>query len=281
MVIIMEHAIFRKPSPFCEANYCYADGCGFESYPDFRIRRKLFDNYLIMYVLSGTLIVEQYGHTYNITVGEYIALDLHDAHEYYFKNGDPATILWSHMNGNVIDLLFEKLKSTTPLPFIYKNISIQEKLEELLNLLKSADENGASSKLFEMMMLVFHDVESLQNPISATNDATKAFKMKVANYISNHIDKNISLEELANFMGLSKYYFIKKFTQIFQQTPMAYVVDEKMKIAIYYLSYTDNKIEVISTMLGFSDTAYFSNVFKKHAGLSPKNYREQFNEYKY
>ena len=85
----------------------------------------------------------------------------------------------------------------------------------------------------------------------------------------------LSNEELASLCGISKYYFIKTFKAVMGVTPQRYCTGIIVDKAKYLLSNTVYNVNEISLRLGIEDSLYFSRMFKKHTGLSPKEYRQQ------
>ena len=101
-------------------------------------------------------------------------------------------------------------------------------------------------------------------------------------YISTHINEPISAVDVIAFSGRSRSYLFKKFQQELGSTIGAYITDCKLREAKSLLRYTDKSLSEISSYLCFSSQAYFQNVFKRHTGLTPSEYRskelEHFNK---
>ena len=83
-----------------------------------------------------------------------------------------------------------------------------------------------------------------------------------------------SNEELAEFCGLSKFYFMKLFKNIIGISPQQYYMSLVIDKSCYLLMNTLYNVSEISVICGIEDSLYFSRVFKKHMGLSPSKYRK-------
>ena len=92
-------------------------------------------------------------------------------------------------------------------------------------------------------------------------------------YISTHINEPISAADVIAFSGRSRAYLFKKFQQELGGTIGAYITECKLREAKSLLRYTDKSLGEISNYLCFSSQSYFQNVFKKHCGLTPLEYR--------
>jgi len=91
--------------------------------------------------------------------------------------------------------------------------------------------------------------------------------------IHNRIYERCTVEGIAYSLKLSPDYLSLLFKKEMRCGIYNYIQNVKIKEAKSLLDYSDYSICEIGEMLGFCSGAYFSNVFKKLAGLSPKNYR--------
>ncbi len=100
---------------------------------------------------------------------------------------------------------------------------------------------------------------------------------KVQDYIEENYGKNISVDELAEAAGFSKYHFSRIFKSVLQE-PLAYYVNRiKMEHALFLLAHrSDKNITDIAYELGFSDSAVFSRAFRNYYGISPRAFRKQY-----
>lgn len=94
-------------------------------------------------------------------------------------------------------------------------------------------------------------------------------------YMKQHLSKKISLEEIASHCATSVSHFCLRFKSSTSHTPVEYLNNLRIQQACQLLDLTTLKISEISEQLGFSDPFYFSRVFKKSIGQSPKEYRKQ------
>ncbi|MDR2939797.1 MAG: AraC family transcriptional regulator [Clostridiales bacterium] len=97
----------------------------------------------------------------------------------------------------------------------------------------------------------------------------------VRRYIDRHFKENISLEMLAELAHLNKYYFGHSFSQQYGVSPINYLISKRIEESKYLLANTDNSLSFISHILGFSSPSYFSQSFRKLAGMSPIEYRKK------
>lgn len=98
---------------------------------------------------------------------------------------------------------------------------------------------------------------------------------RVQKYIRENLDKRLTLNEVASLFGFSPNYLSQLFTHYANQSFVGYITQEKIGAAKKMLSAGDAKIYEISERLGFENAFYFSKVFKKVEGCSPRDYMQR------
>jgi AraC-like DNA-binding protein len=130
---------------------------------------------------------------------------------------------------------------------------------------------------------VIHGVHLLQQSLSslalqlrlcAFNQNSHFDIDAVESLMRNNLHQELSLDTLAHYSQLSKFHFSKKFKELTDTSPIQHFINMKMQYACSSLDNSTNTIKQISESLGYSDPYYFSRLFKKFIGMSPKQYRE-------
>ncbi len=93
-------------------------------------------------------------------------------------------------------------------------------------------------------------------------------------YINHHFSELHTLDQIADYMHISKYHLCRIFKDAMGITLIDYLNNIKVKNACNFLESTDKGILEISQLCGFNSLAYFSNVFKKITGYSPTKYKQ-------
>lgn len=96
---------------------------------------------------------------------------------------------------------------------------------------------------------------------------------EVKRYISNNYGSDIKIEELCDKFDVSHNSLLTMFNREVGMTPKEYLTEQRLKAAKYLLKSTDFQITQISTLCGFSSHAYFSFLFRKSFGQTPKQYK--------
>ncbi len=97
--------------------------------------------------------------------------------------------------------------------------------------------------------------------------------MKIKNYIDSHYSENITLDFLSNLTYVNKFHLVHLFTKEMGISPINYLINKRIDESKNLLSTTNYSIRDISSIVGFSNSSYFSQMFKKITGISPKDFR--------
>ncbi|MCM3440492.1 AraC family transcriptional regulator [Metabacillus halosaccharovorans] len=96
-------------------------------------------------------------------------------------------------------------------------------------------------------------------------------------YIYKHLYDNISITQIADFVGVSPVHLSSLFKKEVGQTLKNYIQQEKIEEAKKLIILTDTSFLDISVLLNFNDQSYFTKVFRKVTGLTPKQYKDRGN----
>lgn len=125
--------------------------------------------------------------------------------------------------------------------------------------------------LVELIIKIFRKMDSTVSaeqlsPQSRIVDTTLTFLKK--NY-----QKHLSLNDLAAQVFLSKDYFARLFRETTGMPISAFLQKIRIEEACKLLATTDYTVDRIAAMCGFGDTKHFYTTFKKHTGMTPKQYK--------
>lgn len=96
-------------------------------------------------------------------------------------------------------------------------------------------------------------------------------------YIDKHYREQMSVSDISRALGTSTSYLSRIFKETTGETIIRTINNKRIEKAKMYLKETDYKVYEIADILGFENVTYFSRFFKKHIGLSPKDYKEEMN----
>ncbi len=94
-------------------------------------------------------------------------------------------------------------------------------------------------------------------------------------YLHQNYDKNFELTILADKCNISEVYFRRLFKKLLGYSPNEYRIKLRLEKACDYLKFTTIPIQLIAENLGFTDSAYFTKVFKEKYNDTPLNFRRK------
>ena len=113
--------------------------------------------------------------------------------------------------------------------------------------------------------------EYLKTLVKNGNERTYS---KITKYVRKNLTTDLSVSSLCSVLRLSHSEIYSIFRDFFNSTPAEYVKKSRLNYACKILSTTNLPINVIAMQCGIPDYNYFSKIFKKEFGLSPREYRK-------
>lgn len=95
----------------------------------------------------------------------------------------------------------------------------------------------------------------------------------ITDYIDNHLNENIKVNEIAKACGMSYSYFAKKFLSVYGKGCKEYIEDMRVYKAEELLMFTDFDLTYIANECGYADCSHLINSFKKVNKTTPKQFR--------
>lgn len=99
---------------------------------------------------------------------------------------------------------------------------------------------------------------------------------KMIQYIHQHYNEKLSLEQLAKLMHLHPCYVSRSFTEVVGMSFVQYLQHYRIEQAKKKLQFTHLPISEIAEQVGYSNSAYFSRVFKRTTTYTPNQYRQTY-----
>ncbi|MBQ8073799.1 MAG: helix-turn-helix transcriptional regulator [Clostridia bacterium] len=99
------------------------------------------------------------------------------------------------------------------------------------------------------------------------------------NYIDNHYQENVTLEDVASFTGFSRFYFSRSFKQQTGYSFRDYLSQRRIQVAMELLIRTNKPMNQVAQDSGFGSVATFNRVFREYKNCTPTQYRAIYGSY--
>lgn len=130
----------------------------------------------------------------------------------------------------------------------------------------------ASEAELREMLQKFFDAKPEQTP------GVPPFENQLRVWLHKHYTEDIALEDAAESMGMSSFYFSRQIKAVTGRTFLDYLTDYRIEKAKRRLRHTEMTVAEVGRSVGYSDSNYFTKVFKRSAGCTPTAYREKNGE---
>ena len=128
----------------------------------------------------------------------------------------------------------------------------------------------ANLYIYELILLLSRDIQNSFNSVLKVDHPITAAAVE---YINNNIEAKISLSDVAKNCNVSKRNLTEIFKKHINVTVNEYINITKIKKAIEYIYDSDESLTDIAYRLNFGSVQYFSAVFKKYAGVAPREFK--------
>ena len=195
-------------------------------------------------------------------------------YEYYGK--DKTEVYWIHFTGSDVKNILRKygfpdnerifpVGTSMEYERVFKRIIIelqrcQDNYEEMLTL------------LLRHLLIIFQRELSREQVLK--NEYLDHEMDTAVTYFNENYNRDINIEEYATSRGMSVSWFIRSFKKFTGSTPMQFIVALRVNNAQVLLETTNYSINEISKIVGYDNQLYFSRLFHKLKGFSPREYRE-------
>jgi AraC-like DNA-binding protein len=242
----------------------------------------------ILYVLEGKIDVSVDTGTYELEENELEIINVDEAHRIHSKDGKNKVLIF-----HIDPYFFEKYYSDIQNMFFYTNSTeagAQESEEydelrtflsiilcELVQKSDNYDEEIEDTlvKLLYHLINSFHYLKHEQEELRDNDEQIERYH-RIAKYIYNNYDSNITLQDIADKEFLSTHYLSHEIKYALGYSFTDIVNLTRVEASIKLLLDTDKTISDISEEVGFSHIRYFNKHFKTHYKTTPLNYRKKY-----
>lgn len=226
------------------------------------IKRKFSTFY---YKLSGSVLYTVNGEEYTLYSGDILFVP--QLSTYIVREIEEGEYISLHVNcDDFIELSPKKFSLHSEVSSLFTELHrlwITEKTESIF-------------ECYSLTYKLFAQIKHHENIGYATKSKYNLILPSIK-YMEDHLfDSNLNVTSLGLYSKISYIYFYKIFKEIFKTTPINYIKEKRIAYA-KNLFKTDEicSVSKAAEMVGYTDPFYFSRLFKKQTGISPKEYIQQ------
>ena len=279
---------------FMEIKQHGTSDCPFQYYYD---NLELFDFHCIewhwhrefefLYVESGEIICGIGEKQIILSKGDAIFINSKILHRFYASSGGviPNFVCMPEFIAPENSLVYKKYI----LPIISSNMSFQcfqiaepwqARIIQIMIKIMGTQENEkirelSTLALLQNLWLIFYENVKLsgKEEVQTVDEAAQKRVQLMMQYIHENYNHEMSLDEIASHIGISKSTALNLFQRFLHTTPVSYLIGYRLQAASWLLKNTNKKVKTIAYESGFRNVDYFCRLFKRRYHLTPSEYR--------
>lgn len=254
---------------------CYPTAMGY--YPaavGHRMLRERHDDNLLLYCTAGSGHLAAGEWQGEIRAGQVALLPQGLPHAYESNPDDPWTLFWVHFQGASTRVFMQYLGYREGR--LVTEAGLSPVLIGAFTSLMEVRRTGYSTRAFiNASNHLRHLLTQVSMELSVQQGRLQSgFELdQVQAYMLENLDQSVTLDMLAAVAKMSKYHFSTRYKQLTGYSPIKHFLNMKMEHACRLLDTSELSVGEIARRLGYDDPLYFSRLFSKTIGISPRGYR--------
>ncbi|PRP53582.1 AraC family transcriptional regulator [Bacillus halotolerans] len=236
------------------------------------------DYYVIGFIEKGQRYLACQNQEYIINPGDLLLFNPRDTHSCEQIDGRTLDYRCINVMPDVMKKAVEEITGAGHLPYFSHHVlfrhELTSSLQELHILISKERQALRKEELFlhllEELIRRYSDVTFL-NSIPEPSDEVRM----VCGFLEEHYAENVTLNDLSELTGWSKYHLLRSFTKQKGITPNSYLETIRINQAKKLLEQGVRPIDA-AFQTGFSDQSHMTKFFKRQVGLTPKQYMKIF-----
>ena len=268
---------FIAKTDYLQTRLLQVNSCGSErvvKYDYTILRSNGRRDFHFLYLQNGWLDIEVGTAKARLTRGQ-CAVFLPNVRQMYSFTaaGDPVS-LYLHFTGQAAAEAMQYLRPTENMIYTISDQTLFESLFHRLNRLHNLQQSAAlqipeeNSILLQLITIVCRSSADNEAPIRS--DILSAME-----YMREHMQEQINFQTFAETLHLSYSRFAHLFTQAIGVSPQQYLLRLRLDRARGFLRDSSMSVSEVAESTGFNDPFYFSRMFSKAFGLSPRAFRSK------
>lgn len=275
---IANNRIIYTASSFAKTSLIYLQEVGFLQAKSQHVsKRDHLVSYLFFIVTSGTGYLDYEGTTYSLKAGDCVFIDCRKPYAHRTSE-NLWQLRWVHFYGPNMNHIYEKYAERGGRPYFHP-----DNLDEYNYLLQELYELAASDdyvrdmmiyeKIISLLTLLMKESWHPEHSRKTVTGSKKQMLQDIKDYLDSNYQKKVSLDELSHMFFINKFYLTRVFKEQFGLSINNYLLQIRITHAKQLLRFTDMTLEAIGSECGMGDPNYFSRMFKKVEGISPREFR--------
>lgn len=235
-------------------------------------------DYQIIYIASGKahFYFDKSDKETMLSAGSMVIYKPKEYQKYSFYGKDNADIYWIHFTGSNVKILLKEYGLSNDTHVISAGFNPDYvTLFRRIILEMQMEKPGSSTMTSLLIQQLFLEVFRHQETIDTKQRIAPAEVESAIEYFHQYYHQTLVMEEYAKTHHMSISTLSRMFKHHTGLTPLQFLLNIRLSAAKNLLKDTNLTISEISAMVGYDNPLYFSRLFHKHVGITPRDYRAQ------
>lgn len=230
-------------------------------------------NAVLLIVSDGKGVATQADRRHTVTRGKGILVTGSTAVNVKADSIEPITLIYIKIGGDSVKQLvamIEKRDSGSFLDF-GNNGKIPDSARDLI-----MECSKPYSSDYGLMLSFYDFINSIYEHYMEKKIPTKnVYMTRAVEYIKQNYNKSLSVESIANMLGIERSYLSRLFRTYKNKSTQNYIIDYRMRQAKRMFEEEDMNVSQVCAAVGYTNIYCFSRIFKSRVGMPPKEYMER------
>lgn len=233
----------------------------------------IYDHYIIHCIIDGKGTYYCEDKQYELKAGDLFLIRPYTEVSYRADTQDPYQYYWVGFSGTeCIELLMRS-------GFSENNLVIHaDDIEKLISLFSCISDVRSDTRADQYCLVgyLYQVFSMLIRSEERPDRGSSRYYYDAAAYIrQNALRPELTVAEVAEYIGIDRSHLYRIFQENGNNSVKDFITNVRLEKAKLMLSKTEQTIEFISYFAGFSNASHFAQIFRKHVGFSPLQYRQK------
>jgi AraC-like DNA-binding protein len=250
------------------------------SFNNFGFDKHIHEEYAIGVVSNGFMDLSFKGTNKSINKKYIMTFNPDTMHSNWSINKNSYTQMAIYFHPTFLAKFLEESFNDKEIFFKDKLLENESLSNELTSLINDYENNDLLTleyecRIIELFNKILTTNADSNQSISSKNSWSSNIIVKAKEYMQDNINENITLDDIAQELKLSKFHFSRIFKEETHFSPHTYLMIKRLEKAKQELQ-NGISISQVAQLSGFSDQSHLNKRFKKYLGVTPLKYRNFF-----
>lgn len=237
------------------------------------------DHFKIHYIHEGKGIFQLNNITYHLSKGQGFLITPGTIAYYKADKDNPWTYSWTAFNGINAEFYLKNagLSKDKPIFTVKDEKLIESCFIQMFEAgaMKKGKDMAFQGSLYLFLSLLIENSDSKEE-LHKPYNSKENYSQKALEFIKKNYSRDMKIADIAAYIGIDRKYLATIFKEKLYKNPQQFLIDYRLEKASELIINSELSISDIARSVGYKDPLLFSKLFKKNRGVSPKNYRNKF-----